>query len=128
MCVSPGVTRGSVPAMMRWRGRCFVSVAGACPRAGPGERLATETCQLTAGHWIGAVRAIRTGQLHGLPHFHTRPVNVMVFHGPVGRSRLEVGFPLRCFQRLSRPYLATRPCHWRDNRCTRGMSIPVLSY
>ncbi len=46
---------------------------------------------------------------------------------PSGRTRLEVGFPLRCFQRLSRPYLATRPCHWRDNRCTRGMSIPVLS-
>ena len=47
---------------------------------------------------------------------------------PSGRSRFEVGFPLRCFQRLSRPYLATRPCHWRDNRCTRGMFIPVLSY
>ena len=31
---------------------------------------------------IEVVRAIRTGQLHGLPHFHTRPVNVMVFHGP----------------------------------------------
>jgi hypothetical protein len=41
-------------------------------------------CFLTAGHWIGVVRAIRTGQLHGLPHFHTRPVNVMVFHGPRG--------------------------------------------
>ena len=47
---------------------------------------------------------------------------------PSGRSRFEVGFPLRCFQRLSRPHLATRPCHWRDNRCTRGMFIPVLSY
>ena len=47
---------------------------------------------------------------------------------PSGRTRLEVSFPLRCFQRLSCPYLATRPCHWRDNRCTRGMSIPVLSY
>ena len=40
----------------------------------------------------------------------------------------EGGFPLRCFQRLSRPHLATRRCRWRDNRYTRGASIPVLSY
>src|SRR3954468_22799275 len=29
-------------------------------------------------------RAIRTGQLHALPRFHTRPINVMVYHGPRG--------------------------------------------
>ena len=45
-----------------------------------------------------------------------------------GISHLEAGFPLRCFQRLSIPHLATRPCHWRDNRYTRGASTPVLSY
>ena len=45
-----------------------------------------------------------------------------------GISYLEVGFTLRCFQRLSAPYLATLPCHWRDNRYTIGTSIPVLSY
>jgi len=63
-----------------------------------------------------------------LPPVHMPPIDVMVCHGSQGSSGFEVGFPLRCFQRLSRPYLATRPCHWRDNRCTRGMSIPVLSY
>ena len=47
--------------------------------------------------------------------------------GP-GRSHLETSFPLRCFQRLSLPHLATRQCHWRDNRYTRGVSTPVLSY
>ena len=47
--------------------------------------------------------------------------------GP-GRSHLETSFPLRCFQRLSLPHLATRQCHWRDNRYTRGASTPVLSY
>ncbi len=26
-------------------------------------------------------RAISTGQLHALPHFHIRPINVVVFHG-----------------------------------------------
>ena len=45
-----------------------------------------------------------------------------------GKSHLEAGFPLRCLQRLSLPDLATRQCHWRDNRCTRGPSTPVLSY
>jgi len=45
-----------------------------------------------------------------------------------GRSHLGVGFPLRCFQRLSHPDLATRQCRWRDNRYTIGPSIPVLSY
>ena len=45
-----------------------------------------------------------------------------------GRSHLETSFPLRCFQRLSLPHLATRRCHWRDNRYTRGVSTPVLSY
>jgi len=46
----------------------------------------------------------------------------------MGRPSFEVGFPLRCFQRLSRPHIATRRCRWRDNRYTRGASIPVLSY
>ena len=45
-----------------------------------------------------------------------------------GKTHLKVGFPLRCFQRLSFPNIATLHCHWRDNRYTRGLSIPVLSY
>jgi hypothetical protein len=75
-----------------------------------------------------ADRAISTGKLHALPHFHTRPINVVVYHGSQGRTRFEVGFPLRCLQRLSRPHIATLLCRWRDNRSTRGASIPVLSY
>ena len=75
-----------------------------------------------------AKRAIRTGQLHALLRVHTRPIDVVVFHGSSGRTGFEGGFPLRCFQRLSRPDLATRLCRWRDNRSTRGPSTPVLSY
>ena len=41
---------------------------------------------------------------------------------------LEAGFTLRCFQRLSFPYIATQLCRWHDNWCTIGTSIPVLSY
>lgn len=45
-----------------------------------------------------------------------------------GIPNLQTSFPLRCLQRLSLPYLATRQCHWHDNRYTRGTSTPVLSY
>ena len=57
-----------------------------------------------------------------------QPINVVVYHGSIGRTSFEVSFPLRCFQQLSRPYLATRHCSWRYNRSTSGTSIPVLSY
>ena len=46
----------------------------------------------------------------------------------IGSYGFEVGFPLRCLQRLSRPYIATLHCGWRHNSSTRGTSIPVLSY
>ena len=80
-----------------------------------------------------AARPISTGRLHTLLRFHLRPINLVVYQGPLGilrsgRSNLEVGFPLRCFQRLSGPNIATRRCAWRHNRNTRGSSIPVLSY
>ena len=75
-----------------------------------------------------AERTISTGQLSTLLYLHLRPINLVVFEGPSGRAHLEGGFPLRCFQRLSRPYVATRQCRWRDNRYTIGTSIPVLSY
>ena len=77
-------------------------------------------------------RAISTGQLHTLLYFHLRPINQIVFLGPYSimdeRSHLRESFTLRCFQRLSRPYIATQLCPWQDNWCTRGTSIPVLSY
>jgi hypothetical protein len=75
-----------------------------------------------------ANRAISTGKLNALLRLHTRPINVVVYHGSQGRTRFEVGFSLRCLQRLSRPHVATLHCRWRDNSSTRGASIPVLSY
>ena len=75
-----------------------------------------------------ANRAISTSKLNTSPRLHTWPINVVVYHGSQGRTRFEVGFSLRCFQRLSRPHLATLHCRWRDNSSTRGTSIPVLSY
>ena len=70
---------------------------------------------------------ISIGPLNTLLCLHSRPINLVVFKGSM-ISNLEVGFTLRCLQRLSHPYFATRLCRWRDNRCTIGTSIPVLSY
>ena len=75
-----------------------------------------------------AERPISTGQLNASLRLHLQPINVVVYHGSSGRPHLEVGFSLRCFQRLSFPDLATQRCRWRDNWYTRGSSIPVLSY
>lgn len=62
-----------------------------------------------------------------LPHFYIRPIKVVVYDRSK-KSYLEGGFPLRCFQRLSRPYIATLLRRWHDDRYTRGMFNPVLSY
>ena len=54
-----------------------------------------------------------------------------------GKTHLEVGFPLRCFQRLSIPYVANQRCCWsttgtpevRPSRSSRTKdSSPQFSY
>ena len=73
-------------------------------------------------------RVISTARLRTLPPVHLPPINVVVSNDPKWRSYLEVGFVLRCFQHLSVPDAATRPCPWRDNRLAGGRSNTVLSY
>ena len=78
-------------------------------------------------------RLISTTRLNTSPCLHLWPINLVVYQESYplkggGRSHLEASFPLRCFQRLSLPYIATRRCPWQDNRYTRGTSTPVLSY
>ena len=77
---------------------------------------------------VQAVRAISTSQLQASRLFHTWPINVVVYDGSMGKPSFEGGFTLRCFQRLSRPHLATQLRSWQNDWCTRGASIPVLSY
>jgi predicted AAA+ superfamily ATPase len=43
-------------------------------------RSACLLCMSFAEH-DQAYRAISTGKLHASPHFHTRPINVVVYHG-----------------------------------------------
>ncbi len=75
-----------------------------------------------------SLRAISTTRLRASPRFHLWPIDVVVSHGPLKKSHLVAGFALICFQRLSLPDVATRRCHWHDNRYTSGPSNPVLSY
>ena len=80
-----------------------------------------------------AARAISTARLRRSRALHLPPINVLISNGPSeglrpGSARLEGGFPLRCFQRFSRPNVATRRCRGCDSRYTRGQSVPVLSY
>ena len=83
---------------------------------------------LLASESVQADRTISTAQLKRLPALHMPPIDVVVYHGSHARPGFEVGFPLRCFQRLSRPHIATLLRGWRHDRSTRGASIPVLSY
>ncbi len=45
-----------------------------------------------------------------------------------GTTHLGERFALRCFQRLSRPDIATQRCSWQNNWHTSGRCLPVLSY
>ena len=131
--LSPMVQRGWLPAPHR---ALTVSYRGG---VGSGAREAGSDSAAWCGvNWMGggagqATRAISTARLHVLPRFHLPPIDVVVSYGPSetrrsGSVHLGRGFPLRCFQRLSRPDVATRRCPWRNNRYTSGRSIPVLSY
>ena len=60
--------------------------------------------------------------------FHLQPIYVIIFNVPSWNTHLEVGFVLRCFQRLSIPHIATLQCPRLDNRYTSGAFNPVLSY
>ena len=55
-------------------------------------------------------RLVSTGQLNTSPCLHLRPINLVVFKVSHGIARFGTGFALRCFQRLSIPYLATLLC------------------
>ena len=72
-------------------------------------------------------RSISTPRLNTLLCFHLVPINVVISHGPQTIPNLGVGFPLRCFQRLSVPNIATGRCTWRYSPQTRGQSNSVLS-
>ena len=80
-------------------------------------------CCLCCWFWC-----ISTSYLLTLQWLQFWPIDPVFFWAPLVKLYLKRGFPLRCFQRLSCPYVAIQLCHWRDNWWTRGTSVPVLSY
>ena len=123
---------------------------------GRARKLHRRTAAFGRSNWIGLDRiCANTGNQNAListhgygvkPHGQLVPVSLTHYcastpglstwwsattlqgaQGP-GRSHLQARFPLRCFQRLSLPHIATRQCDWRHNRYTSGASTPVLSY
>ena len=54
---------------------------------------------------------ISTPRLNALLHLHLEPIKAIVSRHPM-KSNLEDGFTLRCFQRLSKPKVATQRCSW----------------
>jgi hypothetical protein len=57
------------------------------------ERFAFALAMSTSNENNQANRAISTGKLHALPHFHTRPINVVVFHGSDREHSFSGWFP-----------------------------------
>ncbi len=74
------------------------------------------------------IRRISTPRLNTLQCVHLEPINVIISYGPQTIPYLEAGFPLRCFQRLSYPNIATQRSCGCKNCHTRGWFTPVLSY
>ena len=70
---------------------------------------------------------ISTPLLKLLLILHIVPINQVISLDPM-KPNLGDSFTLRCFQRLSKPNLATQRCPWQDSWWTRGSSFSVLSY
>ena len=58
---------------------------------------------------VGGLLVLLAKTLTGLTP--EKPINVVVYH-EIKIPNLGVGFALRCFQRLSLPYIATRQFTW----------------
>src|SRR5690625_3207239 len=82
----------------------------------------------TSGLVVFVCWCISTSSRNTLQCVQVWPINPIVCREPQQKPHLKTGFPLRCFQRLSLPYVANQPCSWRNSWHTRGTSVPVLSY
>ena len=116
-CSHPAITTRSAKSMF-FEKLCLQTIYGQSPSLRPKAgtvaprprnvrpkaiRHASEKRWALANENDQANRAISTGKLHALPHFHTRPINVVVYHDSQGIlvsrwvSRLDAfsGYPVR---------------------------------
>jgi hypothetical protein len=95
-CPWQGTGGGDLFCHVRWR-KCL----GGRLRPAPG--MNRGLAAMRGGLGSSANRAISTGQLRGLPRFHLRPIDVVVFHGSrrdlvlrrVSRLDAFSGYPVR---------------------------------
>lgn len=122
------VTTGLQPSALRWGAGCVPvgrvpsGMCVLCVSFGEtGIRAAFCGVSKVRGHALSSVRHrgfvvarglsdVSSARLSALLHVHLRPIDVVVFHAPIGRTHLGRDLALRCFQRLFLPHLATRPC------------------
>ena len=140
-----GMGTGGTPSPLSpeigWRLLCFSCFAhpqNLIPlrfRASIEFRLAPSAFASFAPHSLFLRSSPRPISIDKLSHHCVYTVNLSTLSSARGLTSLccgilflEGGFTLRCLQRLSRPYFASLLCRWHDNSCTRGTSIPVLSY
>ena len=140
-----GMGTGGTPSPLSpeigWRLLCFSCFAhpqNLIPlrfRASIEFRLALSAFASFAPHSLFLRSSPRPISIDKLSHHCVYTVNLSTLSSARGLTSfrcgilfLEGGFTLRCLQRLSRPYFASLLCRWHDNSCTRGTSIPVLSY
>jgi len=67
---------------------------------------------------------VSTGKLKLLPAVHLLPINLVVSQVSIGKFHLGIGFPLRCFQRLSDSNVATLRCAWQRQQEHQGLPHP----
>ena len=104
------------------------------PARASGVRTKNSVDALRASRWafvMGTIKSIERLVLVSFMRYRTSTSSLSTWSSStalIGTTGFQVGFPLRCFQRLSIPHIATLLCRWRDNRSTRDVSTPVLSY
>lgn len=134
--------RASIATLARHRDafRCV----WAAPATTAGTTRILGSCSMDPVHWPGCPSQVTESGRHGqaidrsyrfaerispLTRAADQPRGLRgVFRLATWNAYLEVGFSLRCFQRLSLPYLATQLWTERSNWHTRGTSFPILSY
>lgn len=89
-----GTHTGQRPSPIVWRAvRSAIGASGQRSGSSAGQTLRVCREMSIVNENDQADRAISTGKLHALPHFHTRPINVVVFHGSDREYSFSGGFP-----------------------------------
>jgi hypothetical protein len=88
-----GMGSGGAPALSATRSSNHPATQPAAGRRGGWSRQVGMGWMRLSLMGVEVDRAIRTGQLHASPRVHTRPIDVVVYHGSDGETWFCGGFP-----------------------------------